>query len=29
MIDSLFHALEGSGIDLVLGRDEVENGFNV
>ena len=27
MIDFLFHALEGSGIDFVLGRDEIENGL--
>ena len=27
MIDFLFHALERSGIDLVLGRDEIENGL--
>ena len=25
MIDFLFHALERSGIDFVLGRDEIEN----
>ena len=27
MIDFLFHALQRSGIDFVLGRDEVENGL--
>ena len=27
MVDFLFHALEGRGIDFVLGRDEVENGL--
>ena len=27
MIDFLFHALERSGINLILGRDEVENGL--
>ena len=27
VIDFLFHALERSGIDLVLGRDEIENGL--
>ena len=25
MIDFLFHPLERSGIDLILGRDEIEN----
>ena len=27
MIDLLFHALEHSGIDFVLRRDEIENGL--
>ena len=27
MIDFLFHALQRSGIDLVLCRDEIENGL--
>ena len=27
MINFLFHALQGSGIDFIRGRDEIENGL--